>query len=252
MNSLDLNSAQWALAAAGALLIGLSKAGFAGLGVFAVAIFAIQFPDGFTSSGIVLPMLICADIAAVAVYRRHAVWSHLGKLMPWVVAGIAAGCGLMWVLREHSVLARRLIGGTVVLMVGLHLWRKWRGENADAAVPHTWRFAALTGLFAGVTSMMANAAGPVLVIYMLAVGLPKMEFLGTGTWFFLIVNSLKVPFSHGLHLITPVTLHFNLLLIPLVIAGVLIGRLLMERINQRVFEVLVLGLTLADAARLLW
>ncbi len=250
MNGIDLHGTQWALAGAGALLIGLSKAGFAGLGVFAVAIFAVLFPEGFTSSGIVLPMLICADIVAVAAYRRHAVWSHVGKLMPWVLAGIAAGCGLMWVLREHTVLARRLIGGTVVLMVALHLWRKWRGENADATLPHTWWFAALTGLFAGVTTMMANAAGPVLVLYMLAVGLPKMEFLGTGAWFFLIVNVLKVPLSRGLNLITPGTLHFNLVLLPLVIIGVLIGRMLIQRINQRVFEAVVLVLTLLAAARL--
>jgi len=235
-------------AALGALLIGLSKAGFAGLGVLAVAIFAILFPDGFTSSGIVLPMLICADLIAVAAYRRHAVWSHVGKLMPWVVVGILAGCGLMWWLRAHSELARRLIGVTVLVMVALHLLRR----RADASVPHAWWFAALTGLFAGVTTMMANAAGPVLVLYMLAVGLPKMEFIGTGAWFFLIVNLLKVPFSRSLDLITPGTMQFNLLLVPLVIAGVFIGRAIIQRINQRAFETVVLVLTIVAGLRLLW
>ena len=247
-----MNATQWTAAACGALLIGLSKAGFAGLGVFAIAIFAILFPQGFTSSGIVLPMLICADVVAVAVYRRHAVWGHVGKLMPWVVAGIVVGCGLMWQLQGHTTAARRSIAVTVLVMVALHCWRKWRGESADATVPHTWWFAALTGLFAGVTTMMANAAGPVLVLYMLAVGLPKIEFLGTGAWFFLIVNLLKVPFSSGLDLITPGTLQLNLTLAPVVIAGVFLGRAMMERVNQRLFEALVLALTVVAGLRLLW
>jgi uncharacterized membrane protein YfcA len=243
-----MNGWQWALAAAGAILIGMSKAGLAGLGVFAVAIFAMLFPQGFASSGIVLPMLICADIVAVAVYRRHAVWAHVGKLMPWVVVGIVAGCGLMWWLREHTALARRLIGVTVLVMVGLHLLRR----RADANVPHTWWFAALTGFFAGVTTMMANAAGPVLVLYMLAVGLPKMEFIGTGAWFFLIVNLLKAPFSRGLSLITPETVTLNATLAPLVIGGVFLGRVIVERVNQRVFEAVVLALSAVAGARLLW
>ncbi len=248
MSAFEWNAAHWALAVAGALLIGLSKAGFAGLGVFAVAIFAILFPQGFSSSGIVLPMLICADVLAVGVYRRHAVWSHVGKLMPWVIVGIVAGCALMWWLREHTALARRLIGVTVLVIVALHLLRR----RADASVPHTWWFAALTGVAAGVTTMMANAAGPVLVLYMLAVGLPKMEFIGTGAWFFLIVNVLKVPFSHGLNLITPGTLQFNLILAPVVIAGLFLGRAIVERVNQRAFETAVLALTAVAGLRLLW
>lgn len=248
MNTFDLSVAQWVLAGCGALLMGLSKAGFTGLSVFSVAIFAILFPQGFTSSGIVLPLLVCADVVAVGLYRRHAVWKHVGKLMPWVVAGILAGCGLMWWLREHTVLARRLIGITVLVMVALHLFR----GRTDAAVPHTWWFAALTGFAAGVTTMMANAAGPVLVLYMLAVGLPKMEFIGTGAWFFLIVNVLKVPFSSGLHLISPGTLQFNLALAPVIIAGVFLGRTIVQRVNQRMFEVVALALTAIAGLRLLW
>lgn len=243
-----MNGWQWTMAAAGALLFGMSKSGLAGLGVFAIAIFAILFPQGFASSGVVLPMLICADFFAVGLYRRHAVWPHVGKLMPWVVVGILAGCGLMWWLRDYTVLARRLIGMTVLLMVGLHLLRRRAGAN----VPHTWWFVALMGLLAGVTTMMANAAGPVLVLYMLAVGLPKMEFIGTGAWFFLIVNLLKVPFSRGLDLITPETLRFNLVLAPVIISGVFVGRAIVARVNQRMFESVVLGLSALAGVRLLW
>jgi len=239
---------EWALAAVGALLFGISKSGLAGLGVFGVAIFALLFPQGFASSGVVLPMLICADVFAVAAYRRHAVWSHIGRLMPWVVVGIVAGCGLMWWLREETVLARRLIGVTVLTMVGLHCWRR----QAEADVPHTRWFAVLMGLLAGVTTMMANAAGPVMVLYMLAVGLPKMEFIGTGAWFFLIVNLLKVPFSRGLNLITPETIRLNLVLAPVIISGVFLGRAIVARVNQRVFESVVLALSALAGARLLW
>ena len=81
--------------------------------------------------------------------------------------------------------------------------------------------------------MLANAAGPVFAVYCLAVSLPKMEFVGTSAWFFLIVNSFKIPFSLALGLIHGGTLLLNLLLSPVIVAGLLAGRWLTARIPQR-------------------
>ena len=238
---------QWGLVVLGALLIGVSKTGIAGLGVLAVAIYANILPAR-QSTGIILPMLICADVVAVAAYRRHAVWGHLWPLFPWVVVGVVTGYFTMGHINDAQV--RRGIGAILLVMVALHFWRRQRAGNEP--VPHTLWFSALTGVLAGFTTMLANAAGPVMILYMLAVGLPKMEFLGTGAWYFLIVNLFKVPFSFQLGLITPGTLHFNAVLLPAVIAGALLGRLVVKRINQMWFETLALALTLVASARLLF
>ncbi|MCG3147254.1 MAG: hypothetical protein PCFJNLEI_00693 [Verrucomicrobiae bacterium] len=242
----DLQPWQWALVVLGAFLAGVSKTGIAGLGILTVAIYANVLPAK-ESTGLILPMLIAADVIAVVSYRRHAVWSHMWKLFPWVAGGVVLGYFAMG--RISNVGVRYAIGTILLVMTALHCWRKWRqSEN----VPHAWWVAAATGLLAGFTTMMANAAGPIMVLYWLALGLPKMEFLGTGAWYFLIINVFKVPFSYHLGLITPASLQFNLWMLPAIVAGTLMGRVFVQRINQTWFEILALGLTLIAAIRLLW
>ena len=243
----DLQPWQWVVVALGAILVGLSKTGITGLGILAVAIYANVLPAR-QSTGIILPLLICADVVAVAAYRQHAVWKHLWQLFPWVAVGIVAGSFALGHINDTQV--RRGIGVIVIVMVALHFWRRQRAGSAP--VPHTLWFSALTGVLAGFTTMLANAAGPVMVLYMLAIGLPKMEFLGTGAWFFLIINLFKVPFSYRLGLVTPGTLQFNAVLLPAVIAGALLGRFIVQRINQVWFETLALVLTLLAGVRLLF
>ncbi len=244
--------AQWLLALLGALLVGLAKTGVGGLGIFAVAIFANLFPAR-QSTGVILPLLVCADIIAVAYYKRHAVWEHLWRLIPWVVPGIVVGTFAMGRINDAEM--QKLIGAILVSMVGLHVWRQQRASPHPAAsedeVSHSLWFAAVMGLLAGFTTMVANAAGPIMVIYLLAMRLPKMEFLGTGAWYFLLLNTFKLPFSYGLHLITANSLMLNLLLAPAVILGALGGRVLIRHINQRSFELLALILTLLAGLRLI-
>ena len=113
---------QWALAVLGALIAGVSKAGIAGLGILCVAIFANILPAK-QATGLVLPLLIIGDIFAVASYRQHTVWRHLGRLFPWTVFGVGLGALALGRLDDPAV--RRLIGGIIVAMFALHVWRKW-------------------------------------------------------------------------------------------------------------------------------
>lgn len=241
----DLQPQQWALAIVGAFLVGVAKTGIAGLGILTVAIYA-NFLPAKESTGIILPLLIFADVLAVWLYRRHAVWVHLWRLFPWVAVGVVAGYLVMGRVDDRQV--RHMIGGILVVMVGLHIWR--RRQSAEA-VPHSWWLAGATGVAAGFTTMMANAAGPIMVLYWLALGLPKMEFLGTGAWYFLIINLFKVPFSYELGLITAESVGFNAKLVPAIVAGAFAGKWFVSRINQTWFEILALGLTLVAGVRLL-
>ena len=99
--------------------------------------------------------------------------------------------------------------------------------------------------------MLANAAGAVMTVYLLACRLPKYEFVGTAAWFFFIVNMIKVPFSASLGLINTSSLTLNLLLVPGIVAGVAGGRFFLGKINQQVFEWLMIVFSLAGGLRLI-
>jgi uncharacterized membrane protein YfcA len=245
---MQLTDIQILVLALGAFFTGLSKTGIAGVSVLSVALFANALPAR-ASTGALLPLLLCADLFGVAFFRKHAEWAYLWRLCPWVVAGILAG---YWALdKVSSEQVQRLIGGILVTMVALQVWRQREGESLAAHVPHTLAFTAAMGVLAGFTTMVANAAGPVMVLYLLAVGLPKLAFVGTGAWFFLLVNAFKVPFSAHLGLITAESLKLDAWLILPMVPGALLGPRLLRLINQRAFERLALGLALLAALRLL-
>ncbi len=242
----------WVAVLLAAFLVGLSKTGIPGIGILAVALFATVIPAR-ESAGIVLPLLICADMVAVANYMGQARWGHLFRIIPWAVAGILVGYFTVDLISGDAM--GRLIG---LILVGLASYQilgalKRRAELAPAAERAGRRpaFAAFMGLLAGFTTMVANAAGPVMSLYLTAMRFPKMEFLGTAAWYFFLLNSFKVPFSVSLGLITGETLVFNLKLIPAVLAGAVLGRVVIHFIPQRTFERIALGLAFLAGLRLL-
>ena len=245
---MNLTTWQLALAVGGALLVGLSKTGIGGLGMVAVVMFANVIPAK-QASGLVLPLLICGDLIAVASYRAHAQWAHVWRLLPWTVAGVAVGYLALGRMDDHE--ARRVIGVIVLVMVAMQLWRRARAKPGELPEHGAW-FAPTVGVLAGFTTLVANAAGPLMAIYLLAMRLPKLEFVGTSAVFFLLLNLFKVPFMVELGLITPASFGFNLLLAPAVLLGALVGRRLLPKINQRVFENLALGLSAVAGLRLLF
>lgn len=243
----EFTPGQWMVVALSALCVGINKSGLPGLSLLYVATFAWLFP-GQASTGVVLPMLVAGDFGAVALYRRQANWGPIRRTLPVALVGVVIG----WVLMKSmpKLDFRRIIGGIVLILVLIQLSRYWRPEWL-AGLPHSRGFAWLVGLTAGVTTMVANAAGPVMGIFFLLLELGKEGFVGTVAWFFLILNLCKLPFSWELGLIRWDTLLFNALLVPLIIVGLFLGRWLMMRIPQKTFDTLVLGLAALAALKLL-
>ncbi len=235
----------WVLAALGALLVGVAKTGITGLSLLFVAIFAAIMPAR-RSTGVVLPLLILGDVVAFLSYRRHAHWGHVWRLFPWAAAGVIGGYLAMGRMNDRQTSVA--IGAIVVALTFLHLVRRAR-PGVPGEERARW-FAPLIGMLAGFTTIVSNAAGPLMVIYLLAMRLPKMEYMGTGAVFFLMLNLFKIPFMIALGLITQGSLSLNLMLAPAVIAGTVLGRWLLGRINQRMFENIALALTLVAAARM--
>lgn len=241
---IDLAWFGWTLLAVAALIVGLSKTAVPGSGTIAVAIFAAVLPAK-QSTGTILLLLIVADLFAVAMYRRHANWRVLARLVPAVVVGVLLGVLFLAVTDDWWV--KRVIGAILLAVIAITLLRR-RME----ATSGSHRIAAATyGALGGFTTMVANAAGPVMSMYFLAARFPVKEFLGTAAWFFFLVNLAKVPFSIGLGLITIPGLVIDLVLLPLVVLGALAGRWIAGRLNQKLFERLVIVFTVVGAVYLL-
>ena len=248
----DLPPGQWAVLAVAALVVGFAKTAIGGSGALAVVLFASVLPAR-ESTGHVLPLLIAGDLIAVVVYRGHADWRMLLRLFPWVAVGTVLGAG--FVAYADDELMRVSIGVTLlVLSAGQLLHRRPGAAPPPAAiqpaVPHR-TLAAGAGVLAGITTMVANAAGAVTSLYFLLSGLPMLGFLGTGAWFYLVVNVFKVPFSVGLGLLDWGAVLLTLALVPAVGAGALVGVAAIKRIDQRLFEQVTLGLVVVAAVLLL-
>jgi uncharacterized membrane protein YfcA len=236
-----LSAWQWLLGMACAFFVGVAKTGVPGFGILVVPLMVLAVGDARQSAGWLLPLLCAGDLFAVAYYRRHAQVRRLFSLTPWVLVGMGVGAVA---LGAPELFLRRLVGGIVLFMIALHLARR---AGKGPPLPERMSQQAAYGAAAGFATMVANAAGPVMNAYLLAKRLPKEEFIATGAWFFLVINLTKLP-VYGYHRLIGVrSLIFDLVVLPVLIAGALSGRALFRRLPQRAFELIVLGLTAAAA-----
>ena len=189
------------------------------------------------SVGALLPILILGDVFAIAYYRRHAKWNRLWVLLPYVVVGMVPG--FLVLDRFESDALRLLLGCTILTLLTLHVLSRRFGWGH---LPERKWFVPVTGILAGFGTAVGNSAGPVMSIYLVGSRLDKHEFLGTAAWFFFIVNVGKLLPFVLLGIIPSTTLHFDLLLAPVVVIGALVGVFLLKRIPQAIFDTFVLAL----------
>lgn len=238
-----------AIALVAAVCIGLSKAGFSGLSMVSVVLLADIY-GAMASVGLALPLLIAADLMAYPAFIKHGSWKPVWKLLPATLIGLLVGWWVLGQIHDDKV-ARRVIGGCVLFMVAVQALRKWRPAFFDA-MAESRGFGNSAGVMGGFSTMLANAAGPVIQLYLLARRVPKMELIGIGARFFLLINIIKIPLNARLALITEESLWENAKLLPGVFAGILIGRWLIDRVPQAAFEWMIVVFSFVAAARLLW
>ena len=228
------------------ILIGMSKTGLSGAGLFIVPVFANIF-GGKPSAGLVLPMLIVADVFAVIYYHRHANWKYVLKLLPWAFGGILMAMFVGNAINDNQF--RMLIAVIVITGIGLMVYQDLRKKKTN--VPDYPWFAALLGTGGGFSTMIGNAAGPIMSLYLLSMRLPKNMYIGTGAWFFFIVNLSKVP----LHIfvwktITWQSLSFDLLMVIPIVAGAVGGFYLVKFIPEKAYRIFIIVSTLASSVAL--
>ncbi|BCU75689.1 sulfite exporter TauE/SafE family protein [Luteolibacter sp. LG18] len=243
-----LSPAGYVLAVVAALCIGLSKSGFSGISLVSVVLFA-ELYEAKNSVGLALPLLIAADLMAYPAFRKHGSWKPVwGLLLPTLV-GLLIGCVVLHHMDDHQL--RRAIGVSILAMVAVQSSRRLSPEVYDRWA-HSRGCGTFAGLAGGFSTMLANAAGPVIQLYLLARRVPKMELIGTGARFFLLVNLIKVPLNAQLATITTESLLENAKLVPAVAIGVFGGRRLIRLVPQRAFEWMVVGFSTIAGIRLLF
>lgn len=237
LQSFNLSWLQWTAIGLAVFLLGLAKSGIKGIGIIIVVILAFVFGEK-ESTGVLLPMLISADILAVIYYNRHAQWKYIFKLLPMMIVGVLVG---VWLGNDISeAIFKRLMA---IIIIGSVILMFLSERRKSTAVPKNKLFPWIAGFLAGFTTMIGNLAGPVSNIYFLAMRFPKNEFIGTAAWLFFIINVFKLPFHFFIwKTVTIETLVLNSVMIPLVVAGFFIGVSivkLISNLNYRRFILIV-------------
>ena len=244
----DATWTAYALALFGAFSLGISKAGFPGMAIVNVLIIAELF-GARNSVGIILPLLVVCDLLVYPLFRKYASWRAILPLVPPTVFGILAG--FFFLKAIDDAVAKKIIGSIVLLMLALQLLREFKKRVLES-LPDSRLFLTGSGLMIGVSTMMANAAGPVYSIYALVHKMSKEDFLGIGARFFLAVNLFKIPFLGTIDLINAESLKLDLLLLPGIVAGILLGKTLIRHVPQEVFKWLLYAFSLVAGLKLLF
>lgn len=241
--SFDLTTFQWGLFIFCGMLIGMSKTGVPGVSMIVIPILAMIF-GGKPSTGVLLPMLIMADVFGVFHYHRHANWKYLLKALPWAFVGIFIA---MYVGNHVDDTQFKHIMAVVIFAgLGLMLWRD-RNKN-NQSIPTHWSFAATLGLAGGFATMIGNAAGSVMAIYLLALRLPKNEYIGTAAWFFFIVNLFKVPLHiFSWHTISWSSFVLDMAALPGITMGAFLGIFIVKHIPNKSYRLFVIIITVLSA-----
>jgi len=241
--SFQLSYLELAIVLLVALLTGMAKTGVHGAGMLSVPLLANVF-GGQLSSGIMLPMLVLADVFGVWYYHRHASWHHLKILFPWAAVGIVVGTITGTYINDQ--IFKLMMAITILMSVIIMLWLERLGQPDK--IPKHKSFAIATGIAGGFTSMVGNLAGSVMSVYLLSVRLPKNAFIGTTAWFFLVVNWFKVPFHvFAWHTISWNTVWFDLTLLPLIMLGAWLGIIIVKALTETMYRWFIIVMTLIAA-----
>ena len=231
-----------AIAVLVALLIGMAKTGVHGAGMLSVPLLAIAF-GGKASSGLMLPMLLVADVFGVWYYHRHASFQHLKILFPWSAIGVVVGSWAGNYIPEETF--RMFMAATIFISLAVMIWMELGGRDK---IPDNLHLGIAAGFLGGFTSMIGNLAGTVMVVYFLSMRMPKNSFIGTLAWFFLVVNWFKVPFhAFYWHTINSQSWLTALAVTPAIILGAYLGVVIVRKMSEHMYRWFILGMTVIAA-----
>ena len=231
-------------------LAGLSKGGFAGVGIIATPLMALVMPPVLAAS-VMLPILLIQDAYSVVVYRRSVDWRNIAILLPGAVAGIVSAYLLVAHLSQPAV---TLAIGCIAFVFAL---RSLLARSASSATPPAPAARAVApGLFwgavSGFTSMISHAGSPPFQIYVMPQKLHRDLFVGTSVVFFAAVNWIKVLPFLLLGQLTSESLWISAALAPVAIISTFVGVRLVRLLDTERFYTVAYVLLLLVGLKLGW
>jgi hypothetical protein len=235
-------------------LIGVTKSGFgAGVGLMIVPMTVVamtHLPAGGAQAtlGLMLPLLIVGDMIAVGQYRRLMNRKVIARLLPGTLVGILVGGWLLWLFhnqppRKLTAFIKIEIGLESVGLVGLHWYRTWRAGAKNLKFRPSMIRSSAVGAFAGASSTLAHAAGPIIALHLLPQKLERQIFVGTCAVYFFLVNTTKLPIYWKSGQFRIDTLWLSLRLSPLVFIGAGFGFWVTRKMNDQLFSKIVYAVT---------
>ncbi len=238
LHSFHLSPLDWTLVILGAVIVGMSKGGLPGISGIAVWLYVKVF-GAKESVGMLVSVLICADLYAVLIYRRHIDLQLVKRMLPFLIGGTLLGTLVFNVL--PGAIYQHVIGAILLLLVSFHLWSKRLRSEHSGRQPatRTTHVERIVGTCSGLFSMLANAGSALMVIYLIRLDLPKLVFLGTFAALILVSNAVCLPLHYliGTMTLNDLPLSFGLGLLSFL--GVVAARLLVPLIPPRVYEAFI-------------
>lgn len=232
-----------------AVLIGMSKTGIQGINTISIPFLALAF-GAKESTGVILPMLCFADLIAVLYYRRSAQWKYIALLLPSAIAGFGLAVLVDSFIPPSEF--KRLMALCIFSGLGVMFWSRNKTDAQKSKVFNAWWYSPLFGLLGGFTTMIGNAAGPVMAVYLLSMNLPKLSFVGTSAWFFLAVNYLKIPIQvFAWDNINWASLSLNIIAIPCIILGAYFGILFVKKVPEKMYKRFIIIMTILSTILLI-
>lgn len=223
-------------------ILGLSKGGFAGIGMVSTPMVAVV-SDPVTAAGLMLPIMLVQDPVAVLLYRRSFNKEILWKMIPGGAVGVLGAYFLAATVPEWGV---KLVLGVVSLIFSL-----WQAVVYSRGVPHivaAYRFDRFLGIGAGAAggfaSAIAHAGSPPFQIYVMPKHLTKEIYVGTSVMFFAALNLMKLPSFFALDLFSKDSLSISALFIPLAVLSSWAGARLVRYVDAKQFQLIVIVILL--------
>ena len=231
-----------------AFLISLSKGGLGGmLGALATPMMVLVMPANQVL-GLLLPILLLADVFAIALHWRKWNGRLVWLLTPGAVIGVTFGT--FFIANAPTNVLKLGLGVITLAFVVYKLVEKrlLTYLKYKERPWHGW----LAGTAGGFASSLAHSGGPPISIYLMLQEVTPSVFIATSVLFFAILNWIKVPYYLYIHLFDFQQLWRIAWIAPIVPLGVWIGHWIAAKISKEVFDGIIVALLVLTALLLIF
>ncbi|XDZ66324.1 sulfite exporter TauE/SafE family protein [Alphaproteobacteria bacterium LSUCC0684] len=247
----------WGVAIASVLLMAIAKSGFGGAVASLSAPLMLTVLPPRETLALLLPLYLLTDIWTIWIWRGYCYWRLLFWMVLFAIIGQMLGYLLISFIDDAML---KMLIGLVALITGTRYWVRWKYPLVTA---HPFRekrvvrsrLVSRAGIWcslSGFSSFISLTGGIPMQVFLLPMRLHRYLVVGTSAWYFLTINIAKLPFFFDLGLFTPATIILSTLLIPVIPVGVLLGKWLNQRINDRLFYHLAHAALFILGVRLVW